>query len=62
MHGINNDSVNEPPLPQVEALSLTPTGNHAGWSITVPDKKKKIFISGFNLRYAVPDFSPFETS
>ncbi|WP_422138008.1 F-box/WD repeat-containing protein [Endozoicomonas sp. ALC020] len=41
MHGINNDSVNEPPLPQVEALSLTPTGNHAGRSITVTDEEKK---------------------
>ncbi|WP_448217118.1 F-box/WD repeat-containing protein [Endozoicomonas sp. 2B-B] len=41
MHGINNDSVNEPQLPQVEALSLTPTGNHAGRSITVTDEENK---------------------
>ncbi|WOG30291.1 F-box/WD40 repeat-containing protein [Endozoicomonas sp. 8E] len=41
MHGINNPPVTEPLPAQVQALSLTPTGNSAGRSITVPDKEKK---------------------
>ncbi|WOG30282.1 F-box/WD40 repeat-containing protein [Endozoicomonas sp. 8E] len=39
MHGINNNTAIEPLL--TRALSLTPTGNHAGKSITVPDKEIK---------------------
>ncbi|WP_373690958.1 F-box protein [Endozoicomonas sp. SESOKO4] len=42
MHAINNNPRTEPPLTRARAraLSLTPTGNNAGRSITTTDKKK----------------------
>ncbi|WP_422138020.1 F-box/WD repeat-containing protein [Endozoicomonas sp. ALC020] len=41
MHGIDNKPVIEPPITQTQVLSLTATGNSAGWSITVSDEEKK---------------------
>ncbi|WP_422452269.1 F-box/WD repeat-containing protein [Endozoicomonas sp. ALC066] len=43
MHEINNNSVIEPP--SVQALSLTPTGNHEGRSITEADEQEKQKLS-----------------